>query len=216
MSATVTAPLVAAIESAWAAIQATHEDVPEVVVTIGSGSIGNAGKGLTLGHFAADRWVRGDDAVHELFVGGEGLARGGADVMGTLLHEAAHAAAQARGIKDTSRQGRYHNQKFKTIAESFGLTIEHDSKIGWSVTTLPQASAARYADAIAALDAAITAHRRAELNVTGGGRKSNNNGAAAVCGCGRKIRASLAVLDAGPIICGLCGGTFEAEEAGES
>lgn len=216
MSATVTAPLVAAIENAWAAIQATHEDVPEVVVTIGSGSIGNTGKGLTLGHFAADRWVRGDDAVHELFVGGEGLARGGADVMGTLLHEAAHAAAQARGIKDTSRQGRYHNQKFKTIAESFGLTIEHDAKIGWSVTTLPQASAAHYTDAIAALDAAITAHRRAELNVTGGGRKSNNNGAAAVCGCGRKIRASLAVLDAGPIICGLCGSEFEAEEAGES
>lgn len=202
MSGTVTAPLVAAIEAAWMAVQTTHADVPEVVVT--------------LGHFAADRWVRGEDAVHELFVGGEGLARGGADVMGTLLHEATHAAAQARGIKDTSRQGRYHNQKFKTIAESFGLTIEHDAKIGWSVTTLPEHTAADYAEAIAGLEAAITAHRRAELTVTGGGRKSNNNGAAATCGCGRKIRASLAVLDAGPIICGLCCGEFTAEDGSEA
>lgn len=206
--ATVTAPLVAAIEAAWTAIQTTHEDVPEVVVTIGSGS---SAKGLRLGHFAADRWVRGEDAVHELFVGGEGLARGGADVMGTLLHEAAHAAAQARGVQDTSRQGRYHNQKFKAIAESFGLVIEHDAKIGWSVTALPAGAAAHYAATISSLDAAITAHRRAELHGAEGGRKSNNNGAAAVCSCGRKIRASLAVLDAGPIVCGLCGDEFTPE-----
>lgn len=208
MNGTVTAPLVAAIEAAWSAIQATHEDVPEVVVTIGSGS---SAKGLKLGHFAADRWVRGEDAVHELFVGGEGLARGGADVMGTLIHEAAHAAARARGIKDTSRQGRYHNQKFKTIAETFGLTVEHDASIGWSVTTLWTGAATHYAETIRNLDAAITAHRRAELHGAEGGRKSNNNGAAAVCGCGRKIRASLAVLDAGPIVCGLCGEEFTPE-----
>ena len=75
----------------------------------------------------------------------------------------------------------------KGIAEGFGLAIEHDSKIGWSVTTLPQDAAAHYADAIRALDAAITAHRRAELSVTAGGRKSNNNGAAATCGCGFKV-----------------------------
>ncbi|WP_417512528.1 hypothetical protein [Microbacterium sp.] len=206
---TVTAPLVEAIEAAWAAIQDAHNDVPEVVVTLGSGS---SAKGLTLGHFAADRWVRGEDAVHELFVGGEGLARGGSDVMGTLIHEAAHAAAQARGIKDTSRQGRYHNQQFRAIAESFGLTIEHDPKLGWSTTTLPQASAARYAATIAALDAAITAHRRAEVHTANGGRKSSNNGAAATCGCGRKVRASLAVLDAGPILCGLCGDEFTSDE----
>lgn len=35
----------------------------------------------------------------EVFVGGEGLARGPADVLATLLHEAAHALAHARGIK---------------------------------------------------------------------------------------------------------------------
>ncbi len=35
--------------------------------------------------------------------------RGAADVLGTLLHETAHALAHVRDIKDTSRQGRWHN-----------------------------------------------------------------------------------------------------------
>ena len=43
------------------------------------------------------------DKLPEVFVGDEGLARGPADVLGTLLHEAAHALADVRGIKDTSR-----------------------------------------------------------------------------------------------------------------
>ena len=45
----------------------------------------------------------------EVFIATELLADGAADVFGVLLHEAAHAIAAARDIKDTSRQGRYHN-----------------------------------------------------------------------------------------------------------
>ena len=69
-------------------------------------------------------------------ISGEGLRRTPRDVLGTLLHEAAHALADARGIKDTSRQGRYHNTKFKMLAEELGLTVDHDPTIGWSVTTI--------------------------------------------------------------------------------
>ena len=200
-------PLVAAIESAWRAIQANHADVPEDVVTLASGS---SRQGMKLGHFAADRWVSGEATVHELFIGGEGLARGGADVLGTLLHEAAHGAAQARGIKDTSRQGRYHNTKFRAIGEEFGLTLECDPKIGWSTTTVPAATAARYSPEVAAITAALNAHRLADIGT--GGRTSNNNGVSASCECGRKIRVSRAVYEDAPIICGKCEGVFEAEE----
>ena len=59
-------------------------------------------------------------------ISGEGLRRTPDEVLGTLLHEAAHALAHARGIKDTSRQGRYHNKHFKTCAEQLGLAVEHD------------------------------------------------------------------------------------------
>ncbi len=203
--------LVEAIEDVWAAIRDRHEDVPEVIVTLGSGSTGSRGR-LTLGHFAAQRWVRGQDQVHELFVGGEGLAHGAVAVLGTLLHEAAHGAAVARGVQDTSRQGRYHNKKFQALAEELGIDVEHDQSNGWSATTVPQATQDVYAEQVARLDAAITAHRQTEVTVTSGGRTSNNNGKALVCGCGRKVRASVSVAEAGPITCGLCGTDFTVED----
>ena len=82
----VTPRLVAALDGAWSAIQARHPEVPEVVITLGSGS-GPAL--LALGHFHPGAWQRGDSQLPELFVGGEGLARGALPVLGTLLHEAA-------------------------------------------------------------------------------------------------------------------------------
>lgn len=52
------------------------------------------------------RWQHGDQLLSGLFVGGE-LQRGNAEILATLLHEAAHGVAATRGIRDTSRQGRY-------------------------------------------------------------------------------------------------------------
>ncbi len=95
-----------------------------VVLVLGAGSIGTSG-GLRLGHFAAMRWTDPDQATEarddkadddamgedgeeargrrsatcglpEVFIGGEELVRGPADVLGTLLHEAAHALAHVR------------------------------------------------------------------------------------------------------------------------
>lgn len=219
-SATVSTPLVQAIENAWSAIQEVNEDVPDVVVTLGSGTIA---RGMKLGHFAANVWTRGEDSIHELFIGAEGLKRGAAGVMGTLLHEAAHAAAEARGIKDTSRQGRYHNGNFKSIAESFGLSLEHSETLGWSTTTLPDETAALYDSILLDLDLSITAYRASSFDFTATGgtssgtasapttaRKSSNNGVSAHCACGRRIRVSQSVLDMGAITCSVCGEDFEA------
>jgi len=115
-SGPISAPMVAALETAWAAIRAQHPEVPAAVIVLGAGSIGSAG-GLKLGHFAAMRWADPDQPaaedgsagvrLPEVFVGGEGLARGPADVLGTLLHEAAHALADVRGIKDTCHRLRW-------------------------------------------------------------------------------------------------------------
>ena len=226
------ADLVHAIQDTWQAIRDHHPAVPEVVVTLGSGSLGRRGS-LTLGHFAASRWVRDEDEVHELFIGGEGLARGAAEVLGTLLHEASHGIATTRRIQDTSRQGRYHNAKFAAIAREAGIEVEHSRELGWSTTTVPETTTALYREQIEALDAAIFAYRRIEggLILTGPGTggtdtgsdgdngeggdeqpKSKKNGHALVCGCGRKIRASNAVHEAGPILCGLCNEPFTLPE----
>jgi hypothetical protein len=116
--------LVAALEHAWQTIRIRHPEVPEAVLVVASGS---EGKRLNLGHFAPHRWqVNGADR-HEVLVGGEGLQRGPLEVLGTLLHEAAHGLAQARGVQDTSRQGRYHNRRYATLAHELGL--------GWPVSS---------------------------------------------------------------------------------
>jgi len=93
-----TGVLIAALEDAWRTIATRHPDLPAAQIIVGQGSSSRSGRGLLLGHLAADRWQRDDDAglVHELLIGGEGLALGAADVFTTQLHEAAHALAIAR------------------------------------------------------------------------------------------------------------------------
>ena len=105
--------LVAALEHAWTAIRSHHPQIPQVVMVVASGS-DSRGRRLNLGHSAAGRWQLISPGAPtdrpEVLVSGEGLQRGPVDVLGTLLHEAAHGLAYARKISDTSRQGRFHNR----------------------------------------------------------------------------------------------------------
>jgi hypothetical protein len=213
----VAAPLIAALERAWSDVRRRHPELPPAVLITGSGSEGPRRRAvLRLGHFAAGRWqaaARAEAELPEIFVGGEGLERGARPVLATLLHEAAHALADVRGIKDTSRQGRYHNRRFKALAEELGLQIDQAPGIGWSATTLPDATAERYADTIAALEQAITIYRRHERGGPEPAQRSKV--AACVCGCPRRIRVAPGVLAAGPIICGVCGQPFEPDDTGD-
>ena len=241
-------PLVAALEQGWAAIQHRHPEIPDVVIVMAAGSVGVPRGALKLGHFAAMRWTHatetgqttdGTDAtvapeageqvgLPEVFVGGEGLALGAVDVLGTLLHEATHALAHVRKVQDTSRQGRYHNRRFRDLAEEMGLFVAEAPGIGWSDTFVPEATRTDYADTLTALSAAIRIHRRSEgalvpatpgddngttaTGPTGGTGTSSGagsrNGTAARCGCGRRIRVTASVLALGPITCGICGQPF--------
>ncbi|SUA73662.1 Uncharacterised protein [Nocardia otitidiscaviarum] len=205
-SDTITGLLVSALETTWVKIRHLHSDVPDAVLTVGSGSM--SGNGLTLGHFAPHRWIRGEYELHELFIGGEGLQRGATDVLGTLLHEAAHGIAVTRGIKDTSRQGRWHNQRYRALGEELGLYLAQHPKLGWSLTTVPDATTRRYDSELEELNLALVAYRRREPERRGG-RTSNNNGLSAECDCGRKIRVSRSTYEVGPICCGSCGGVFQ-------
>jgi hypothetical protein len=197
--------LVTAIDRTWAAIAARQPGVPAVVIALGAGS--GSGRGLRLGHFAPGRWQHGDGTLPELFISGEGLARGSRELLGTLLHEAAHGVAATRGIADTSRQGRFHNTRYRELAGELGLDVAKAGTIGWSATTVPDATAARYRAELRRLDAALVAWRHADGGGRGG-RASSNNGLAARCRCGRRIRVSGSVLRAGPITCGICGTDF--------
>ena len=151
--------IVRVLEDIWRAIRARHGELPAVVIIIASGT---ERKQPVCGHHAPGRWQVGNEQRAEIMISGEGLRRTPRDVLGTLLHEAAHALAAARGIKDTSRQHRYHNTKYKMLAEELGITVTFDPTIGWSITTVPDPTAEDYADQLAALHAAMTLWRTDE------------------------------------------------------
>ena len=56
-----------------------------------------------------------------------------------------------RHIKDTSRQGRYHNTKYKALAGDFGLTVQSHPAIGWCLTTVPGPTIEAYKDQLVTL-----------------------------------------------------------------
>ena len=88
------------------------------------------------GHVSvADVWYSDERTRKELNIGAGTLNRPIENVVATMLHEMCHIYNMQNGIKDTSRGYTYHNKKFKEAAESRDLHIEHDSTIGYSITS---------------------------------------------------------------------------------
>jgi len=200
----VTSPVTVTLEGVWGTIRRRHPELPPVAIVVSSGTAAlSKGVALNQGHFAPGRWEEDQDTHHEIFVAGE-IVSDPERVLGTLLHEGAHALAHLRGIKDTSRGGRYHNAEFRTLAAEMGLDAAQVGTIGWSDTSLTDDTRAAYRVSLERL-ATITVTRRAESRREATGRKSNNNGVAAACPtCERKIRMSRSAWDQGPVLCQPC------------
>jgi curved DNA-binding protein CbpA len=197
------------LEDTWLEIRRWHPEIPLAVIIIASGT---DGKQTRLGHHAPGRWNVAGEQRTEIMISGEGLRRSSREVLGTLLHEAAHALAHARDIKDTSRQGRYHNKHFKTHAEELGLTVEHDDRNGWSASTITSVTQTAYARQLDTLTEAMTLWRHGEAT-TGPTARRNTNFIAAVCPCGRSIRVAASTLAEAPITCQACDQDFQAKNA---
>lgn len=201
--------VVRVLEDLWATMRARHGELPPVVIIIASGT---DRKQHVWGYHAPGRWHTGTEQRAEIMISGEGLRREPADVLGVLLHEAAHALATARGIKDTSRQGRYHNTKYKALAEELGIAVAFDPAIGWSFTTVPGTTTGTYKDQLAALHDAMTLWRTDETLIPATQRR-NSNLLAATCPCGRTIRAAASTLAEADILCTACGDPFTPKNA---
>lgn len=86
-------------------------------------------------------WV--DDKVtrYEINLCAEWLGRPFENVVETLLHEMVHLYNLMASVQDTSRNGRYHNRKYRDAAISHGLDCEKDSTYGWTLTKLSSSTA---------------------------------------------------------------------------
>lgn len=191
--------VVATCEGVWDQVRENHTDLPDVIFTLGDGG------GKVNGYFHGGAWHTKEDRTGkpQVLIAGERLAAGPEGVLETILHEAAHALAHAREIKDTSRQGRYHNKKYGLLAESVGLHVAAaDATHGHTWTSLRPDTIERYARALHDLERVLTYYKRTPLPPRA--KKKKEPQVQAECGCERKI--PLAYL---PVICGLCATEFE-------
>lgn len=90
----------------------------------------------SLGWFSPDQWVEDGDKYSEINISAETLSLNGEEeLVDTLLHEMAHLKCYQDEIHDVSGDG-YHNKKYKTVAETFGLLVEKSKYYGYNVTKL--------------------------------------------------------------------------------
>lgn len=236
--------LLRALTRAWDAIRARHDEVPPVVLAVGSHR--RTAQLPCLGGFVPGRWSPAhareppqlqalreefDDAIacgdlvaalgasgemvlvralqlsadagrflDEVFITDRGLSGSSAEVLGILAHEACHAIAERRGVKDTSRQGRYHNARFRALAEEVGLEVRGHPVIGCRAITLTAATAAVYTDTLAELARALDAHRKQGPSVV------VRAGGVLRCECGAWLRGGRRGMPRlRAAACGICG-----------
>lgn len=111
-------------------------ELPPVALTIQT-----RGKRLANGWFTYDPiWQDKKQKIqmHEINISAESLNRPYQEIMRTLLHEMVHLYCHQNGIKETSRNGTFHNKRFKDECEKHGLYYDEpaDKKYGWAFPKL--------------------------------------------------------------------------------
>ena len=87
----------------------------------------------TWGHCTTGKvWKRKDTDTYEMNIAAEVLDREIEEILDTLLHEMVHLYCRENGIKEVSRGGKYHNGKFKELAEKCGLVCVKCGQYGWN------------------------------------------------------------------------------------
>ncbi len=216
--------VILALESAWRAVQKAHPDLPDVVIVTGRRR--HKSELATHCHHAWLQVAHGparvaDTRLSEVWVSGERLADGGELVIGSLLHEAAHALAKARDIADTSNRNRYHNKEFVKLAEELSLRGPDSSagpSLGYSNCTPTAQTRERYAAEIEAVSEACVIWAKQEPDEAPKPRKPSRK---AHCACDEDSEISWPKayqkrFDAGRfILCGVCRSAFEPEDEEE-
>ncbi len=80
-------------------------------------------------------WKRATEQYYEINITAEYLARPIEEVLSTLLHEMVHLYCMVNNINDTSKNGTYHNKRFKEEAEKRDLKIEYVNYYGYTKTS---------------------------------------------------------------------------------
>lgn len=140
MAATNLQPVITELHKAFNYLNKAYYEnkLPEVVIAIRS----QGKRAGVMGWFTpAKVWSDGESEKHEIVITAETLNRDGMDIMRTLHHEMVHLYCETNGIKDTSRNGAYHNKNFKEECLKRGFYYDSDKPdgtIGWSMALLTE------------------------------------------------------------------------------
>lgn len=186
------------LERSWTAIRTVYPDVRDAAMVVYLHP-----RCDRRGHYVGESWTTRDSGqLDEVHISSHILAEGAPSVFRTLLHECCHSMAVTRGVREVSRQGRYHNKQFALLASEVGLVCETHSTGVYTVGLTPGASA-QFRNAISELAQAIEIWQALGARAQGTGR--TNTSVKLVCGaCARILRVSRECADGGPILCVPC------------
>lgn len=133
--------LLLALDDIYASLRGDHPDLPRALVTVEEPhpavryriACWRPGPFVTAAGIFEGRIAFGYPSAHRDVP--KTLFDGPAEVvLEVVVHEAAHALGTARGIKNTSRGGTWHNERYKALAEELGLLVSKSPKGGWDNT----------------------------------------------------------------------------------
>lgn len=159
-------------------------ELEKVIITLKEGAKKNAYGWIEV----KKNWKQGKEERHEINISADYLDRPINHIIATLIHEMCHLYAIQNNIKDTSRANIYHNKKFKEIAETHGLTVEHSEHIGYSRTSLT-ADTAKWADENISINSFKLVKKIQIADSKGGKPKQSTRKYVCPC-CGLIVRAT--------------------------
>lgn len=101
-------------------------ELPTPIITVQS-------KPGTWGHCTVQRvWENKEQEQYEMNIAAEVVNGPIEEIIDTLLHEMVHLYCWEHKIQETSRGGKYHNGKFKELAEKVGCICVKAGQYGWN------------------------------------------------------------------------------------
>lgn len=193
-----------------------NDELVEPAITIQT-----SGKRLAMGWCSAvEVWwdKEGIKKRYELNISAEYLNVDFMETMDTMMHEMVHLYNGLHGIQDTSRNGTYHNKRFKHECERRGFEFDQegpDKRYGWAYPKLTERAKKIISMLNIRTDAFVIARKRAaeiseeesEDSQTGRSRKKSFKW---FCpSCGDTVRSTKEEVY---LKCGKCDKDFEMEE----
>jgi hypothetical protein len=196
----------AALDAIWSKIQGLEPGVPDAVWYLTSGRSSSCATGP---------WGSTPLVLRlnlKLDHRPEGRNLNGKELVGHLLHWAAHAKTQKAA---PGAEGRYHSRLFGEVGEQLGLQIKETAGLGWppamdgSAEVLTLKATKDFRDEIKALDKAMASWEAVEAEAAGSKRVRGPIAMECECDPPRTIRATTGTALKGGLRCDICGKPFE-------